>query len=227
MDKFKLTCSYRDVVGKKTKVLRTKGITPIHLFGRNMESLVLQCDSAQLERVVSHAGRTRPIDLELANAEQPGSVFLRELQRDPIKRRILHADFYLVRKGEKIKVDVPLIFVGQAPALREKGRILTQAMNHLSIECLPDNIPSQIDVDISSLVGLENTIQVKDIALSPDITVNEDPEHLVVKVSEMAEERVEEVVAKPEEVKAEAAEGAEGEAKAEAPAKESTEQPGK
>ncbi len=226
MDKFKLQCTYRTVVGKKTSALRRKGIAPIHLFGRDMESLTLQCDAAQLERALARAGKTRPIDLELANQEQAGSVFIREVQRDPIKRRILHADFYLVRKGEKIKIDIPLVFVGEAPAMKEKGRILTQAMNHLSIECLPDNIPSQIEVDISPLVDLEKTIQVKDIVLSPDITVNEDPEQMVVKVSEMAEERVEEVVAKPElEVKAEA--GAEAEGKAEAPAKEEPEAPAK
>ncbi|MDO8567787.1 MAG: 50S ribosomal protein L25 [Dehalococcoidales bacterium] len=219
MDKFKLTCSLRDVTGKKTKNLRNKGITPIHLFGRNMESLILQCDNTQLERVVARAGRTRPIELDLANAEQPGSVFLREVQRDPIKRNILHADFYLVRKGEKIKVDVPIIFIGQAPALKEKGRILTQAMNHLSIECLPDNIPSQIEVDVTPLDDLNKTIVVKDIALSQDITVLEDPDQLVVKVSEMAEEKVEEVVVRPEEIKAEAA-PAEGEAKGEAPKEE-------
>ncbi len=225
MDKFKLQCTLRDVTGKKTKTLRGKGITPIHLFGREMESLTLQCDTTQLERAIARAGKTRPIDLELADHEQAGSVFIREVQRDPIKRAVLHADFYLVRKGEKIKLDVPIRFIGEAPAMREKGRILTQGLGHLSIECLPDNIPSQIEVDISTLVDLEKAIFVKDIVLSPDITINEDLDQLVVKVSEMAEEKVEEVVAKPEaEVTAEgeAAAGAEGEA-----AKESTEESAK
>lgn len=213
-DKFKLQCSYREVVGKKTASLRRKGITPIHLFGRDMESLTLQCDSVQLERAIAKVGMTRPIDLELDNKAKDGSVFIREIQRDPIKRGVLHADFYLVRKGEKIRLDVPIVFIGEAPAMKEKGRILTQATSKLSIECLPDNIPSQVQVDISALTGLDKTITVKDIVLGPDITVDEDPDQLIVKVSEMAEERVEEVVARPEEVKPEA------EAEAKAPAEE-------
>ncbi len=221
MDKFKLQCSYRDVVGKKTKTLRKKGITPIHLFGRDMESLTLQCDSAQLERAIARSGMTRPIDLELGNEAQAGSVFIREVQRDPIKRRVLHADFYVGRKGEKIKLDVPIVFIGEAPAMREKGRILTQGISKLSIECLPDNIPSQIEVDISPLEDLERAIMVKDIVLSPDITVNADPDQLVVKVSEMAMEKVEEVVAKPEaEVEGEAEAKVEGEAEAKGPSEE-------
>ncbi len=222
MDKLKLQTSHRDVLGKKTRFLRRQGITPVHLFGHELESLALQCDTAQLERTIARAGMTRPINFEIEKVEQAGSVFVREIQRDTLKKQLLHVDFYLVRKGERIRVDVPIVFVGEAPAMREKGRILTQGLNKLSIECLPDNIPSQIEVDISPLEDLERAILVKDIVLSPDITVNADPDQLVVKVSEMAEERVE-VVAKPEvEVKAEAE--AEAKAEAEAPAKESAEE---
>ncbi len=224
MDKLKLQASYRDVLGKKSRFLRRKGITPIHLFGHDVKSLTLQCDTAQLERTIARAGMTRPVNFEIEKREQAGSVFVREIQRDALNRQLLHVDFYLVRKGEKIRVDVPIVFTGEAPAMREKGRILTQGISRLSIECLPDNIPSQIEVDLSSLESLERAILVKDIVLGPDITVNADPDQLVVKVSEMAAEKVEEVVAKPE-VEAEAKAEGEGEAKAEgeAPAKESTE----
>lgn len=222
MEKVKLACSLRKVVGKKTSSLRRQGIAPIHLFGRDMESLTLQCDVAQLERAYQRVGRTRPIELDLADHKQAGTVFIRDIQRDPIKRRILHADFYMVRKGEKIKLDIPLVFVGEAPAMKAKGRILTQPMSNFSIECLPDNIPSQIEVDISSLTDLDKAILVKDVPVGEGITVNEDPEQLVVKVSEMAEERVEVPVKPVAEAKVEA-EAEAAAPKAEAAAKEAPE----
>ncbi len=218
MDDLRLQVAYRDVLGKKARFLRRKGVTPTHLFGHDMESLALQCDTAQLERMILQAGMTRPISLVIENEEQSGSVFIREIQRDAIKRQLLHVDFYQVRKGEKIKVDVPIVLVGEAPAIKAKGGMLTQAISSLNIECLPGNIPPHIDIDLSSLQDLEQAIRVKDIVLGPDITVNVDPEQLVVKVSEIIVEKVEEVVKPEVEVKAEAEAGAEAEAEAEAPA---------
>jgi large subunit ribosomal protein L25 len=147
-------------------------------------------------------------------------VFVREIQRDEVSRQLLHVDFYQVRKGEKITVDVPIVFVGEAPAMKEKGRMIAHGITSLSIECLPDSVPPQIEIDLSPLEDLEQAIHVKDIVLGADITVNADPEQLVVKVSEaVVKEVVEEVVAEvEEEVEAEAE--AEAKAEAGAPAEE-------
>lgn len=217
MEELKLQATYRDVLGKKSRFLRRQGITPTHLYGNNIKSLALQCDAAELQHLLALAGRTRLISLEV-DGKQPRSVFVREIQRDEVTRQLLHVDFYQVRKGEKITVDVPIVFIGEAPAMKEKGRMIAHGINSLSIECLPDNVPPQIEVDLSPLEDLEQAIHVKDIILGADITVNADPEQLVVKVSEaVVKEVVEEVVAEvEEEVEAEA----EVKAEAEAPAKE-------
>ena len=207
----KLKCTPRTVTGKKTRFLRREGVTPTHLFGHGIDSLALQCDSAELQHIISQAGKTRPITITIDNDKGPRSVFVREVQRGTLSRELLHVDFYEVKKGEKITVDVPLVFVGEAPAMKEKGRILTTAMTTLPIECLPELIPPQIDVDISPLDDLDKSILVKDIKLRPEIAVKADPEQLVVKVSEFFIKE-EEVVAPAAEVAAEAvpAEGAEG-----------------
>jgi len=215
----RLKATQRDVLGKKSRFLRRQGITPTHLYGNNIKSLALQCDAAELQHLLALAGRTRLISLEV-DGKQARSVFVREIQRDEVSRQLLHVDFYQVRKGEKITVDVPIVFVGEAPAMKEKGRMIAHGITSLSIECLPDSVPPQIEIDLSPLEDLEQAIHVKDIVLGADITVNADPEQLVVKVSEaVVKEVVEEVVAEvEEEVEAEAE--AEAKAEAGAPAEE-------
>ena len=219
----KLKCAPRTVTGKKTRFLRRGGVTPTHLFGHGLESLTLQCDTAELQQVIAQAGMTRPITITIDNDKGPRSVFVREVQKAVLSRELLHVDFYEVKKGEKITVDVPLVFIGEALAMKGKGRILTTVMNTLPIECTPELIPPQIEVDISPLDDLDKAILVKDIKLNPEIAVKADPEQLVVKVSEfiIKEEEVAPVV----EVAAEAvpAEGAEGEAPAEAKAEKGAE----
>jgi large subunit ribosomal protein L25 len=219
-DDLKLQAFLREVLGKKTRFLRRQGITPTHLFGHNLKSLTLQCDTAELQRVISRAGRTRIISLKVDNEKQPRSVFVREIQSNEINKRLLHVDFYQVKKGEKITVDVPIVFIGEAPAMKAKGRMLAHGITSLSLECLPGNVPPQIEVDLSPLEEVEQAINVKDIAFDPDITVNADPEQLVIKVSEaIVKIEEEEVVA--EAVEEEEAEvGEEVKAEAEAPGEE-------
>jgi len=203
VDSLTLPASKRDVLGKKTSFLRRQGITPAHLFGHNLQSLPLQCDTAELQRIIARAQTTHLINIEIEGEKQLRSVVIREIQRAEPGGRLLHVDFYQVSEREKITVDIPIVLVGQAPALKEKGRLLTLGVTSLSIECLPTKLPSQIQVDISSLNELEQTIRVRDLTLNPDLTVTTDPEQLVVKVSEVARERVEEVVAKAREAVAE------------------------
>ena len=190
-----LKSTNRDILGKKTRFLRRQGIIPTHLFGHNIKSLALQCDSAELQHIVAQAGTTRLINLEIDDDKKPRSVFIREIQRDVITKELLHVDFYQVKMTEKIKVDVPIVLVGEAPSMKVKGRTLMQPLASLSIECLPDKIPPVIEVDLSPLEELEQSIHVEDITLSPDVTLFTAPEQMVVKVSEVFVEREEEEVA--------------------------------
>jgi large subunit ribosomal protein L25 len=185
MVELKLTASKRDVLGKRNRFLRRRGITPAHLFGHSLESLSLQCDTTELKKIVTHAGTTRLVSLNIDGETVPKSVFVREIQRDALGKNLLHVDFYQVTKGEKMTMDVPIVLVGEAPAMKGKGRMISRGITTLGIECLPEKVPPQIEVDISKLVELEQAIHVKDIILDPEITVHEDPEQLIVKVSEV------------------------------------------
>jgi len=155
--------------------------------------------------MIARAQATRLINLEIEGEKQPRSIVIREIQRAEPSGQLLHVDFYQVHKTERITVDIPIVLVGEAPALKEKGRLLTLGVTSLSIECLPSKLPPRIEVDLSSLEEPEQTIRVSDLTLPPDITVITGPDQLVVKVSEAAVERVEEVAAEAEEAVAEEA----------------------
>ncbi len=202
----------RDVLGKKTRFLRRKDITPTHLFGHSIESLALQCDTAELRQIIAQAGMSRLINLQIEAEKQPRSVFIRKIQRDELSGQLLHIDFYQVRKEEKITADIPIVLVGEAPALKEKGRMLTQPITHLGVECLPEKLPPQIEIDLSPLEEIGQAIYVSDIALGPDVTVTTAPDQIVVKISKVhveVEEVIEEAAVAEEGAGEEKAEGAE------------------
>ncbi len=216
MGQIELQATNREVLGKKVRFLRRQGITPTHLFGHDVESVALQCDAVQLKQVLAQAGKTRLLSLKIDKAKKPRNVVVREIQKDLRTGDLLHVDFYQVRMAEKIKVEVPIVLVGEAPALKSKENMLLHELNSLSIECLPDQIPSSVELDMGSFTEAGQTIHVKDITLGEEITIFNDPEHLVVKISLRPLEKIEEVEEAVAEETAEAPEAAslpEGESK--------------
>jgi len=183
MEQIELLTTARETLGKKVRFLRRQGITPVHLFGHDVKSLALQCDTVQLHRVLAQAGRTRLVSLQLDKGKKPRNVLIREIQREPCTGELLHIDFYQVKTTEKTKVEVPIVLVGEAPALKSKENMLMQELNSLTVECLPTEIPASIEVDVSSLTEVDQAIRVKDIALGEEVAVLNDPELVMVKTS--------------------------------------------
>ena len=209
MEQIELHAAKRDVLGKKVRFLRRQGITPVHVFGHGIESLALQCDTDSLQRILARSGQTRVINLKIDDENSPRTVMAREVQQDILKGSLLHVDFYQVKMTEAIEVDVPIVLVGEAPALKDKENMLAQELNTLSIECLPANIPDSIEVDVSSLTEPDEVIRVRDIVPGEGITILNDPEVMLARIAVQREvEEVPEVVEVAEEV-AEAAEAEE------------------
>lgn len=193
MKKIELQATKRDVLGKKVKLLRRQGIIPVHLFGHNVKSLALQCEAVELQKVLSQAGKTRLISLKIDKGKSPETVVVREVQRDSLTEGLLHVDLYQVRITERIRVEVPIVPVGEAPALKSKENMLLQELNSLTIECLPNEIPPNVKVDLSSLTEAEQAIRVGDITLAEGITILNDRGLVVVKIGSRRREEVEEV----------------------------------
>ena len=197
MEQIELEAANREILGKKVRFLRRQGITPVHLFGHGIKSMALQCDTAQLHRVLAEAGQTRLISLKLDNEKRPRNVVVREVQIEPRTGESLHVDFYQVKMAEQVKVEVPVVLVGEAPALRSKENTLVQGLSTLSVECLPAKIPDSVELDLTSLTESDQAMRVKDIELDEWVTVLNDPEVVVVRISTR---HVEEAVVAEEEV---------------------------
>jgi large subunit ribosomal protein L25 len=216
MSDVELKATKRQVEGKKVKQLRREGITPAHLFGPEIESVSIQVDTPSLKKTLGEAGHTRLINLQIGREKSPRTVMVREVQIDSVKDEVLHVDFYQVQLTENIKVEVPIVLIGESAAAKAKGNTLVQELNELTIECLPANIPSTIEVDVTPLETADLMIRVKDVQVPKDVTVLNEPEVVVARI---AIEQIEKVVEKPkaeEEVEgAASAEGEEGEAKKE------------
>ena len=202
MDQTELKATKREILGKKVRFLRRQGITPVHLFGHGIESVSLQCDTTELQQALAKTGRTGLISLKLDGEKRPRTVVLREVQVEPRTGKSLHIDFFQVKMTEEVKVDVPIILVGEAPALKSKENMLVQELNTLAIECLPAKIPSDIELDLSSLTEPEQTVRVKDIELDKEITILNDPQLAVIRIRSRPVEKIEEPVVAEEAVEA-------------------------
>jgi large subunit ribosomal protein L25 len=213
-----LKVSKREVLGKKTRFLRRQGQTPAHLFGHGVESLALQCDTIELQHTIARKGTTRLVNINVGGEKEARRVFIREIQRDALTGMLIHVDLYQVNKAEKIKVALPIIFVGAAPALKQKNNIIEHIINELDVESLPDDLPPQIEIDLSILVEVNQSISVRDIKLKPGVTIVAPPDQLIVKITQVAEEKEEVVVPTAEAIAAtaEAAGKTEGAATGEA-----------
>ncbi len=189
MDQLVLKAHSRDTVGKGVRFLRREGITPLHLFGHGVESLALQTETLGIEKVLTVSGETRLISLTVNKEKRPRPVLVREIQRDPLTGNLLHVDLYQVKMDEKIEAEVPIILIGKAPALDEKSNMILQELNILNIESLPDKIPANIRVDISTLTAAGQVKRVKDIVIDPDVTVMTNPDTVVVAIMVRHEEK--------------------------------------
>ena len=192
MAQLSLKANNRETMGKGVKALRLRGITPLHLFGHGLKSLALQSDTGGVEKLLRLAGETRLIYLTVDKERTARPVLVREIQRDQISRKLLHVDLYQVKMDEKVEVEVPIILVGEAPALDVKGNAVLQELASLTVECLPDKIPANLKLDISSLTEAGQLRRVRDIKVEPGVVVTSNPDQVVAAVVARPEEKVEE-----------------------------------
>jgi len=210
MERLELEVSKREITGKKVRFLRREGIIPVSLYGHGTDSTALQVDAKRLKQMLVQAGKTDLISLKLTDSTK--KVLVRDVQKNPLTDEVLHVDFYHVKMTERISAEVPLAFIGEAPALKNRDTSLLRLIDSLTVEALPDALPHSLEVDISTLEHTDQAIYVRDIHLGDGVTLLGDPEQMVIKVTEARRVvEVEEAEVK-EEVEA-AAEEPEAEAK--------------
>ena len=211
--KVELKVSPREVLGKKVKRLRREGVIPANVYGHGLESVAIQVPKDDLVHLLHSAGRNEIVYLRL-DGEEPRPVFLRQIQRNPVTDAILHVEFYQISLKEKVRMEVPLALVGSAPAEQTHGGTLLHSLDRITVEGLPTEIPSAIEVDVSGLEEIDATIYVRELSVPGEVTVLTDPEQVVAKIAPpQVEKEVEEEV--EEEVEGEVPEGEEAAAEGE------------
>ena len=182
-----LNAKPREDTGKGVaRKLRAAGEVPGVIYGSGRQPQSLTVNSRDFERLAERVRITSTV-IELALDGRTARTLVRELQRDPIKRTVIHVDFQELVAGEKVTVSVPLRFVGTAEGVKTGGGILEETMHQLEVTCDPANIPDHIDVDVSALT-IGHSLHVGDVKLPEGVEVVDDPEQTIAVVSAPKEE---------------------------------------
>lgn len=163
---YTLSAKKREVTKNSARETRAENRVPGVLYGHGVDSVTLSVDYSDILRTYRKAGTSSIIDLDLDGKKM--KVLVHDLNLHPVRDEIHHVDFYVVNMKEATTVSVPLVFVGESPAVKTLGGILVRDHDHLSIRCLPSDIPHEIEVDISSLETNHDHISIKDLNLDPE-----------------------------------------------------------
>ena len=206
MSELKIQASVREITGKKVKKYRKEGKIPAILYGRGVKNINLWVDLNEFKKAFHQAGENTIIDLVIDNGKNI-PVLIHEVQYDHLSDDLAHADFFQVRMDEKIETEVPLEFIGEAPAVKEQGGVLVVNINEVPVRCLPSDIPGKFKLDLSGLKTFEDRILVGDIEVDPrKVEILMEKDNIIALVSpprseaelEALEEKVEEDVSSVE-----------------------------
>lgn len=183
-----LSAEVRTKLGRAVKALRKDGFVPGELYGHGIKNEHVAVSLKDLRKVLRHAGETSIIDLTVSGKKHP--VFIHDVLRNPITDSIENVDFYRVRMDEKMRIKVPLVFIGEPAGVKEKGGILVKSLSELEIEALPADIPHNIEVPIAALADIGSSFHVRELTIPSEVKVFADPEFVIATVTaRMTEEQ--------------------------------------
>jgi large subunit ribosomal protein L25 len=166
---------------QRARATRAGGLIPAVLYGHEMSSKSVQVDARQFTKVHAQTGSTTLVRLNLEDgSEHP--VLIREVQRHPLKGHVLHADFYQVRMDEKIRARVPIHFTGESPAVKDLGGVLIRSMDEVELEALPQDLPHDIEADVSGLTEYDQVVHISDLELPRGVELFHEPDEVVALV---------------------------------------------
>ncbi|MBK9123429.1 MAG: 50S ribosomal protein L25 [Chloroflexi bacterium] len=190
MAEFTIDAQPRTVTGKKVGVLRREGFVPATVYGPKSEPVNVQIPYRPLELALLKAGGSNLIDITSGGKKH--TVLVREVQRNPITRKITHVDFFELDLTQRLRTDVPLQLVGESPAVEGKLGVLITGPTALHVELLPSQLMDHFAVDISVLTEVGQSIHVRDIKLEEGVIILNDPDELIARITQTAAARADE-----------------------------------
>jgi len=187
MEKVVLKATKRAALGKQVGALRRAGKLPAVLYGHGIESTPIMLDAREATLSLSHLTSSSLVMVDLDGNEYPALV--REKQRDYIKNRLLHLDFQVISMTEKVTTKVGIELTGTAPAVKEFSAVIVTVLNELEVECMPQDLPARVVLDISGLAEIGAGIHVRDVVISDKVKILDDPAEMIVVASATREEK--------------------------------------
>jgi len=198
-EKHEIKAEIRTVLGRKVKHLRDAGLVPATIYGHKFESVSIQFNALELQKIYDKVGESGLIELLVGSDKY--NILFRNPQYSPVESEIVHIDCYKVNLKEKISAFIPIVLIGESPALKD-GNTLVSITDEVEVEALPTDLPESIEIDISILTEVGQMITVEDIKLDEKVTMITLLDQAIVKVEEPRAEEVIEEVTEPVEVPA-------------------------
>jgi len=181
MESIAITATKREVSGKRVKNLRKAGKLPAVLYGHNVETQQIEMAEKDFAKAFKTAGESTLVNLVVDGKTQP--VLIHDVQHHYLNDQPIHVDFYAVNMDEKLKVHVPIHFVGESGAVKAMGGTLVKNLSEVEVECLPADLPQNFEVDISALNTFEDAIRVSDLKPGDRVVILTLPEEVIANVA--------------------------------------------
>lgn len=189
----KLSAKIRTETGKKIRDQKNEGRIPAVVYGHKVKNAILDLDEKEFLKVFKSAGESSLIELNVEGEKEKRPVLIHDMQKDSVTGQVMHIDFFQASLKEEVQVKVPLVIVGEAPAVKEQGGTLVKNISELEVKALPQNLPHEITVDVSGLKTTEDHILAKNIKLPEGVKLHINPEEIVISIA--AQTNVEEELA--------------------------------
>lgn len=197
MEKVVLKATRRTVTGKHVTTLRRQGLLPAVMYGHGIEPIAISLDAHSTSLALASLSSSTLVNIDLDG--QVKATLVREKQRDPVKRNLLHVDFHVVSMTEKLRTKVSIVFDGVAPAVKDFNGVVVSNLTEIEVEALPGDLPEHILVDISGLAAIGDALHISDLKLGKGVEIFADPEEVVVVIAGTKEEVEPEVVGETDE----------------------------
>ncbi|MFB6225990.1 MAG: 50S ribosomal protein L25 [Candidatus Paceibacteria bacterium] len=172
--------------------LRDQDRIPAVVYGPDIDSTSISVDNLEFRKLIKEAGISNLVDLNIEDEDESLKVLVQDLQYDPVKNNVIHADFKQIPMDKELTTEIPVEFTGTAPAVKAHGGVFLSEMEELKVTCLPENLVDHIEVDISQLEEIDDSIFVRDIEAPEGVTLEDDKDQLVAKVAEVTVEEFDE-----------------------------------
>jgi large subunit ribosomal protein L25 len=172
-------------VKKKPKALREKGIIPAVYYGPKEDATAVEINAKKFEKVWKETGGSAIVVIKGIGEDK--EALIHEVDLHPITGIPQHADLYVIERGKKIEVEIPIEFIGEAPA-EKAGHVIVKVLYEVEIEVRPSDLPQHLEVDISNLAKVGDSISVGDISLPESGEFITDKNETVIAVKEAVEE---------------------------------------